>query len=116
MYSAKPPGESFFNFRALRIVPVFAIVTLHAGQFRGDKYTIARFIFFYGRAYREHFRAYLMPLYQRRPREPIPFDDVTAADTAGNNLDQHFLALRLRSRDIFNTDIFVIITSTLLSF
>ena len=49
-----------------------------------------------------------MPLDEGRSRQPVPFDDVASAYSAGNDLDEHFVRAGLGRRHVFETDIPVV--------
>jgi hypothetical protein len=102
-------GETFLNFRALRMVAVLAIRTFPAGHLRSDKYPVAWFVSAYTIADRHNLRADFMSLHERRSREPVPFHDIAAADAAGNNLDQHLPRSGFRGRYFFYPNVFVIV-------
>jgi hypothetical protein len=105
----KPARKPLFDLRALRIVSVLAIKTFQARYFRSDKYPVAQFIFIDGIAEGDNLCSYFVPLHQRRSRETVPFNDIAAADAAGNNLDQYLLRAGFRSRYFFDPDILVIV-------
>ena len=50
-----------------------------------------------------------MPGYQRSLGQSVPFDDIAAAYSAGNNFHEYFISAGLGLRHIFNSDIIVVI-------
>jgi hypothetical protein len=93
------------------VVPVIAIITVHARHFGSHKNPVTRLKISYGFTSRNHLPANLVPGYQRRPGKSVPFDNVAAANPAGNDFHEYFMRTRLRLGHIFDSNIGVVVPS-----
>jgi hypothetical protein len=98
------------------VVTVIAIITVHARYFGSDKNPVTRLKISYGFTSRNHLPANLVPGYQRRPGKSVPFDDVAAANPAGNDFHEYFKWTGLRLGYILDSNIGVVVPSGYLHF
>src|SRR4030042_3064040 len=84
-----------------------AVIAFEAGDLWGDEDSVSRLETSDRGSDFHDLSPEFVPLDQRRPRHSVPFDDITSADPAGYNLEQHFSGTGPAQSRLLDADILI---------
>jgi hypothetical protein len=105
----KSTRQSVCNLGAYRVATLCTVIAIQARYFGSNKNPVAWLIVRHRFSRFNDQAADLMPGYQRGSGQSVPFNNITAANPAGDNFYKYFTPTGLRLGHIFYSDIFVVI-------